>query len=68
MNVLQDVRCGDVGHVERRILSHEHHVQVGEVEHFRFAQPEMVTAYPLHPQRRGARRHLPPEKVRSCGR
>ncbi len=32
VDVLQQMRRGDIGHVERRVLAHQHHVHRAEVE------------------------------------
>ena len=38
MDVLEQMGGGDVGHVERRILAHQHHVHRGEIEQHGFAE------------------------------
>ena len=55
MHVLQQMGGRDIGHVERRVLAHQHHVDVGrQVDGLRFAQGEKVAGLAAHVQ--GARR------------
>ena len=42
VDALQDVGGGDVGHVERRVLAHQHDVEASRVDHLFIAQREMV--------------------------
>ena len=51
MDVLEEVGGGDVGEVEGRVLAHEDHVEVGEVD--RFEVTEGHVAAPLPPDLEG---------------
>jgi hypothetical protein len=48
MDRLQEVGGGDVGHVERRVLAQQHHVETGEVARFPRAEVRMRAGLALH--------------------
>ena len=53
MDVLQQMRRGDIGHVERRILTHQHDVHRAQIQ-FRHLPERVMTAEPaLHGHRAG---------------
>ena len=54
MHVLQHVRRRDVGHVEGRVLAHQHDIDAGEVERLRGPERRVVAALATHLQRPGA--------------
>ncbi len=66
---LEQVRRGDVGEVERRILAHQHHVD-GVRQHHPLRRPERrVRALDvLHRQRLHSRHHLPVPHREPIGR
>ena len=43
VDVLQEMGRGDVGHIERRILTHQNHVQAGQVEPFGRPERKVIT-------------------------
>ncbi len=45
MDAFEKMRRGDVSHVERRILAHEHHVGFGEIVAGGIAKREMIAAF-----------------------
>ena len=48
MDALQQVRGGDVGHVERRVLAQQDGVELGEVHRARIGEPVVVAGLVLH--------------------
>ncbi len=66
VDALENVRVGDVGHVEGRILPQQHDVQFGQVRDIRLAEREVVAGFVAYRQRldRGASPCLP----RNCSR
>ena len=56
VDLLEQMSRRDVGHVERRVLPHEHHVHDGQVEHLRRTQGEVVSLLAAHLERPRARR------------
>ena len=67
MDALEQVRGGDVGHVERRVLAQQHHVEVGEVLGARVGQAVVRAGLVLDLQRRAAR-DQPAAEQREVGR
>ena len=51
MDMFQQVRGRDVGHVERRILAHQDDVDVGEVDHLFRPQGKVIALPPAHLER-----------------
>ncbi len=51
MDPLQEIGGGDVGHVEGRVLAHQHHVELREVTHLGLAQGVMVALHGPQVQR-----------------
>jgi hypothetical protein len=51
MDMFQYMCRGDVGHVERRILAHQHHVHGAEIDARRRTGSEMVAALPAYRHR-----------------
>jgi hypothetical protein len=62
MNVLQHVRRRDVGHVEGRVLAHQHHVDAGKVDRLKPAQRGVIAALATHLQRPRLGAHHPVPK------
>jgi len=58
MQPLQNMGGGDIGHVERRVLAHQHHIRRRQVVNELFAQGEMIAFHCAHIQRPDPRRHL----------
>jgi hypothetical protein len=58
MDALKQVRRRDVGHVEGRVLAHEHHIDAREVDPLRRAERVVVPLYVTHLQRLDAGDHL----------
>ena len=53
--MLEQMRRGDIGHVERRVLAHQHHVHRRQIDDFRGPQRVVVAALTanlerLHPR------------------
>src|ERR1043166_548665 len=57
VNALQEVRGRDVGHIEGRVLAHQHHVEARQVGDGEIAQGEMIAPLVAHFERPGARHH-----------
>ena len=51
MDALEEMRGGDVGHVEGRVLAEQHHVEAGEVGDFGGPEREMVALRRRAPDR-----------------
>ena len=58
MDAFQQMRGRDVGHVEGRVLPHQHHIGGRKIDDGGFAQGEMIAARVAHRKRTDARRHL----------
>ena len=58
MDALQQMRGGDVGEVERRVLPQQHHVERGERDALAFAEREMVARLVAHLQRLHGGEHV----------
>ena len=58
MQPLQNMGGGDIGHVERRVLAHQHHIRRRQVVNKSLAQREMIAFDGAHVQRPHPRRHL----------
>ena len=58
VDVLEQMGCGDVGHVERRVLAHQHHVHGGEIDVFFRPEREVIAA--LAPHFEGAQPRVKP--------
>ncbi len=54
---LQEIGGGDVGHVERRVLAHQHHVELRDVADLRLAQRVVVALERAQVQRPAAGQH-----------
>ena len=54
MDVLEQVGGGDVGHVEGRVLAHQHHVHRAEIEQSAFAERVVGAALALDRDEAGA--------------
>ena len=48
LDVLQNVGGGDVGHVEGRVLAHQHDVHAGEIDGLRRAEGEVIAGFPTN--------------------
>ena len=59
MDALEQMRRGDVGHVEGRVLAQEHHVEAGEVGKLCGAERKMVALQVAHVHRLDARLDAP---------
>ena len=51
MDALQDMGRGDIGHVEGRVLAHQHHIRRRQVIDKGLAQREMIALDRAHIQR-----------------
>ena len=51
VDVFEQVGRRDVGHVERRVLAHQHHVDRREVQHFGRAERVVIAQLAAHPHR-----------------
>lgn len=51
VNVFQHVGGRDIGHVEWRILAHQHHIHGREIEGFHLAELVVTALFPPHGQR-----------------
>ena len=51
MDALKNMRRGDVGHVERRVLAHQHHIRLRKIADLRLSQSEMVAFGVAHYER-----------------
>jgi hypothetical protein len=58
-HMLQEMGCGDVGHVEGRVLPHQDHVHGGEIEHLLWPELEVPAVLALHLERLCARAEPP---------
>ena len=58
VNMLQNMRCCDVRHVKRRILAHQDHIHVPQIDHLRLTEVSMVAAFPAYRQGRCPRGHV----------
>ena len=67
MDALQQMRGRDVGHVERRVLAQQDHVQLGEIDGARVGKLEVAAGLVLDGER-GAVREQPPSQQREVGR
>ena len=60
MDPLQHMGRGDVGHVERRILAHEHHVDIGQIDTLHGTEGRVSALHILDPEGLDPRgHHLP---------
>ena len=48
---------GDIGHVERRVLAHQHHVDGGEIERGDIAESEVIAVHSAQVERPRPRHH-----------
>ena len=48
MNALQQMRCGDIGHVKRGILPQQHDVSFGKINQFCLAHCHVIARLVAH--------------------
>ena len=58
VNTLQDMGCGDIGHVEGRILAHQDHIEFGQVNHLFGTQGRVIATLAPEFHRSGTCRYL----------
>ena len=68
MDALEQMRRGDIGEIEGRVLPQQHDVEFCERNAARLAEREMIARLVAHAQRGHRREHLAVEQRQPVGR